>query len=129
MTTRARLAFALSVLFAINLMNFFDRQILGAVGEMVRLDWGLDDTALGTLGTAFTLLYAVVGLPLGWLTDKMRRTWILSVGVFLWTVLTATSGLAKNYCQLFAMRLGVGVGEASCAPASASLIGDLFPAT
>jgi MFS family permease len=129
MTTRGRLAFALTVLFAINLMNFFDRQILGAVGEMVRLDWGLDDTALGTLGTAFTLLYAVVGLPLGWLTDKIRRTWILSAGVLLWTVLTATSGLAKNYWQLFIMRLGVGVGEASCAPASASLIGDLFPAS
>jgi MFS family permease len=96
---------------------------------MVRKDWGLSDTALGTLGTAFTLLYAAVGLPLGWLTDKARRTRILSAGVFLWTLLTAASGVARNYWQLFAMRLGVGVGEASCAPASTSLIGDLFPAT
>src|SRR5690242_3581761 len=128
MTNRGRAAFALTVLFAINTMNFFDRQILGAIGEMVRKDWGLSDTALGTLGTAFTLLYAAVGLPLGWLTDKARRTRILSVGVFLWSLFTAASGLAMNFWQLFMLRLGVGVGEASCAPASSSLIGDLFPA-
>src|SRR5262249_61199542 len=128
MSNKGRAEFALSVLFAINTMNFFDRQILGAVGEMVRKDWGLTDTALGTLGTAFTLLYAVVGLPLGRLTDKTVRTRILSAGVFLWTLTTVASGIARNYWQLFVVRLGVGVGEASCAPASSSLIGDLFPA-
>ncbi|MBX7169521.1 MAG: hypothetical protein K1X72_01115 [Pyrinomonadaceae bacterium] len=57
--------FALFVLFAINTMNFFDRQILGAVGESVRKEFGLSDSALGALGTAFTLLYAFVGVPLG----------------------------------------------------------------
>src|SRR5207248_83790 len=55
-------------------------------------------------------------------------TWILSAGVFVWSLFTAVSGVAKNYGQLFAFRLGVGVGEASCAPAATSLIGDLFPA-
>jgi MFS family permease len=116
------------VLFAINTMNFFDRQILGAVTEPIRKEWGLSDSAVGILGTAFTLLYAAVGVPLGRLTDKTVRTRILAAGVFVWSVLTATSGLARTYWQLFAMRLGVGVGEASCAPAATSLIGDLFPA-
>ena len=121
--------FALWVLFAINTMNFFDRQILGAVGEAVRLEWSLSDGAMGALGTAFTLLYAFVGVPLGRLTDKTRRIWILSAGVFVWSLLTAASGAARNFWQLFVFRLGVGVGEASCAPAATSLIGDLFPAT
>ena len=53
--------YALVVLFAINLMNFFDRQIIGGVGEGIRREWALSDTALGLLGTVFTLLYAVVG--------------------------------------------------------------------
>ena len=57
--------YALAVLFAINLMNFFDRQLIGGVGEGIRREWALSDTALGLLGTVFTLLYAVVGLPLG----------------------------------------------------------------
>ena len=62
--------YALAVLFAINLMNFFDRQIIGGVGEGIRREWALSDTALGLLGTVFTLLYAVVGLPLGRLSDR-----------------------------------------------------------
>ena len=120
--------YALFVLFAINTMNFFDRQILGAVGEPVRKEFGLSDASLGLLGTAFTLLYAFVGVPLGSLSDKIGRKGILSVGVFVWSVLTAASGVAQNYWQIFVLRLGVGVGEASCAPAATSLIGDLFPA-
>ncbi|HXG90707.1 MAG TPA: MFS transporter [Vicinamibacterales bacterium] len=118
--------YALTVLFAINLMNFFDRQILGAVGEQIRREWGLGDTALGALGTAFTLLYAFVGVPFGRLADRGVRKYILAGGVFLWSVLTAASGLARNFWELFAVRLGVGVGEASCAPAAISLIGDLY---
>jgi len=121
--------FALAVLFAINTLNFYDRQILGAVGETVREEWKLSDTALGSLGTAFTLLYAVVGVPIGRLTDKFSRRWILFAGVTLWSLLTAASGLARNFTELFVVRLGVGSGEAACAPASASLIGDLFPAS
>lgn len=121
--------FALIVLFAINTTNFFDRQILGAVGEPIRKEFGLDDASLGLLGTAFTLLYAFVGIPLGVLADKIGRKRILSVGVFVWSLLTVGSGLAQSFWQIFALRLGVGVGEASCAPAATSLIGDLFPAS
>ena len=118
--------YALAVLFAINLMNFFDRQILGAVGEQIRREWDLGDTALGALGTAFTLLYAVIGVPLGRLADRGNRTRILAVGVFVWSALTAASGLARNFWELFLVRLGVGVGEASCAPTAISIIGDLY---
>jgi MFS family permease len=121
-----RAGYTLAVLFAINLLNFFDRQILGAVGERIRREWGLGDTALGALGTAFTLLYAFVGIPLGRLADRTSRKHILAAGVFAWSLLTAASGLARNFWELFIVRLGVGVGEASCAPAAVSLIGDLY---
>ena len=86
---RSNARFALWVLFAINAINFFDRQILGAVGEPIRKEWGLSDSALGALGTAFTLLYAFVGLPFGRLSDRTKRTWLLSVGVFVWSLMTA----------------------------------------
>src|SRR5438876_7222431 len=125
--TTPRLVFTLGVLLSINTMNFFDRQILSAVQEKIRAEWQLSDSALGDLGTAFILLYAVVGLPLGRLADLWRRKWILSVGVGLWSVMTLASGLAWNFWSLFVFRLGVGIGEASCAPTSSSLIGDLVP--
>lgn len=128
MSNRAKATYALAVLFAINTMNFFDRQILGAVTEPIRKEWGVSDTWIGFLGTAFTLMYAAVGLPFGRLTDKTSRVRLLSGGVFIWSLLTAASGIAMNYWQLFTYRLGVGVGEATCAPAASSLIGDLYPA-
>ena len=118
--------YVLAVLFVINLANFFDRQILGAVGEQIRREWGLGDTALGALNTAFTLLYAFVGVPLGRLADRGSRKHILAAGVFVWSLMTGVSGLARTFWELFAVRLGVGVGEASFAPAAISLIGDLY---
>jgi len=121
--------YALVVLFAINLMNFFDRQLLGGVGEGIRREWALSDTALGLLGTVFTLLYAVVGLPLGRLSDTIQRRKILAGGVFVWSLLTALSGVARSFAQLIVARLGVGVGEATCSPASTSLIGDIVKPT
>ena len=51
------------------------------------------------------------------------------MSVFVWSLMTAASGIAQNFWQIFALRLGVGVGEASCAPAATSLIGDLFRAS
>jgi MFS family permease len=129
MIDRGRARYALWVLFGINMMNFFDRQILAAVTEPIRMEWHLNDTALGWLNTAFVLLYAAVGVPLGRLSDRWVRTKILGIGVTVWSLFTAASGMAWGYWSLFIARLGVGVGEASCAPAGNSLIGDFFPAT
>jgi MFS family permease len=122
------LIFTFFVLVGINTVNFYDRQVLGAVQEKIRTEWGLSDSQLGMLGTAFILLYAVVGLPLGWLADRTPRKWLLAVGVGLWSALTFASGFATSFSTLLVLRLGVGVGEASCAPAASSLIGDLVPA-
>ncbi|MCS6977175.1 MAG: MFS transporter [Gemmatales bacterium] len=123
--SRPRLVFTLAVLTAINTLNFFDRQILPAVQEKIRHEWSLSDSQLGWLGTAFILLYAIVGVPLGRWADVGPRKWILAGGVALWSLLTFGSGIAWNFWSLFVMRLGVGVGEASCAPVATSMIGDL----
>ena len=65
----ARPGRTLLVLFLLNALNFFDRNILGAIVEPLRREWSLSDAQIGWIGTAFTLLYAVVGLPLGRLAD------------------------------------------------------------
>jgi MFS family permease len=101
--------------------------VLAAVGEELRKEWRLGDADLGALQTAFTLLYAFVGVPLGRLADTGSRTRILAAGCFAWSLLTALSGAARGFWELFLLRLGVGIGEASCAPAANSLIGDLVP--
>ena len=119
--------YILTLLFLINLLNFYDRQILGVVAEPIRIEWQLTDTHIGWMGTAFTLLYAAIGLPLGRLADTVARTRVLAIGVTVWSAFTAFTGLAWGYWSMFVARMGVGVGEASCSPASNSLIGELFP--
>lgn len=120
---------ALGVLFAINLLNFYDRQVLGPLLEPIRKEFHLTDTQLGWLGTIFTVLYAIVGVPFGRLADSWSRKKLMALGMVVWSALTAASGLAASYAMLVVTRLGVGVGEAVCAPVATSWIGDLFPVT
>ncbi len=118
----------LLILFAINILNFYDRQVLSALNEPVRKEFHLSDAQLGWMTAAFTLLYAVIGLPLGRLADRGSRRTLLAAGVTVWSVLTASTALATSYAFLLFSRLGVGVGEAVCAPAATSWLGDLYPA-
>ncbi len=121
--------YALAVLFAINMMNFFDRQIIASISPSIVKEWNLSDTELGGIGTAFIIIYAVVGIPFGIWADRGSRTKLLGFAVTVWSLFTAASGLAWGYWSMFAARLGVGVGEAGCSPAGNSLIGDLYPAS
>ena len=119
---------SLAVLFAVNILNFYDRQVLGALLEPIRKEFHLSDTQLGALGTLPIVLYALVGLPLGRLADSGSRKRLLAAGVAVWATLTGLGGLVQSYLMLLVSRLGVYVGEATCAPAATSWIGDLFPA-
>jgi MFS family permease len=117
----------LAVLVIVNIINFYDRNVAGALTEPIRKEFHLSDTQIGWLGTIFTLLYAVIGLPLGRYADRGSRKRLLSSGVAIWGALTAFAFWARNYSMLLTSRLGVAVGEAACAPTATSWIGDLFP--
>jgi len=114
------------VLCGINLLNFYDRQVPGALVEPMRKEFHLSDTQIGLLGSVFIWVYALAGLPLGRVVDVWSRKKLLAIGVTVWSALTAASGLAASFSFLLVTRLGVGVGEAVCAPAGTSWIGDLF---
>lgn len=118
----------LFLLFLANLFNFFDRTIPAIIAEPIRLEWSLNDFQLGLIGTAFTIVYAIAGLPLGRMADLGSRRKIMGWGLTAWSGLTAINGLAWNFWSFLLIRMGIGIGEASYAPAANSLIGDLFPA-
>jgi MFS family permease len=118
---------SLAVLVAINILNFYDRQVAGAVIEPIRKEFLLTDTQVGWINTAFTVLYGLVGLPLGRLADRISRRKLLAAGILVWAALTASARWIFSYSFLVVARLGVGVGEATCAPTATSWIGDLFP--
>ncbi|MGE6791710.1 Predicted arabinose efflux permease, MFS family [Pseudomonas guineae] len=118
----------LFLLFLANLFNFFDRTIPAIIIEPIRMEWNLSDLQLGLIGTAFTIVYAIAGVPLGRMADTGARRKIMGWGLAVWSGLTAVNGLAWNFWSFLLIRMGVGIGEASYAPAANSLIGDLFPA-
>src|ERR1700740_1967253 len=84
MAPNVRARYTLAILFAINLLNFYDRNIPAAIVEPLRKDWGLSDSQIGWLATAFTLLYAVVGVPFGRLSDRVQRSPRPRLGVGVW---------------------------------------------
>jgi MFS family permease len=95
----------------------------------IKQDLGVTDTEMSLLlGLSFAAFYAILGLPAGYLVDRMSRKKVMGVGILLWSAMTMSCGLATTYTQLFLARCGVGVGEASITPASYSLIRDGFPA-
>lgn len=120
--------YVLSVLVVVYILNFIDRQILSILAVDIKADLGLTDSDMGFLGgAAFAVFYALFGIPLGRLADNWSRVKLLSIGLALWSLMTALSGFARNQVELTMARMGVGVGEATASPTAYSLISDYFP--
>lgn len=115
------------VLMTIYIIGYIDRQALTLMIDMVKTDLNVSDSRMGWLVGSFGIFYAVAGLPIAHWADRKSRRAIISIGIFSWTIMTAACGLAQTYWQLFAMRIGVGVGEATINPTTHSLLGDYFP--
>lgn len=120
--------YVVAVLMFAYTVAFVDRQILSLLVQPIKRDLGISDTQIGLLaGFAFAVFYSVLGVPIARLADRRSRRSIISIGVALWSLMTAACGLSKTYWQLFLMRVGVGVGEATLSPAAYSMIADYFP--
>jgi len=126
--TPARAWYLVALLTIAYVFSFIDKYIPALLVEPLKQDLGLSDTQMGLLlGPAFAVLYATLGLPLGWLADRTRRTTLAAAGVALWSVATALSGVARSFGHLLLARVGVGIGDATLAPSALSLISDSFP--
>ena len=120
--------YVLGVLVVVYVFNFVDRQIISILADEIKRDLDLSDAQISFLyGTVFAVFYAVFGLPLGRLADVWTRRSVIAMGLTVWSGMTALSGLAGNFFQLSAARVGVGVGEASATPAAFSMLSDYFP--
>lgn len=121
--------YTLFLLTIVYVFNFIDRQILSILQEPIKRDLGLSDGQLGLLtGFSFAMFYVVAGIPVARLADNSVRRNIIAWSVGIWSAMTALSGFAQSYVQLFLARVGVGIGEAGCSPPAHSMISDIFPA-
>ena len=118
-------------LLMLTLMYFclqLDRSIIAIVMGPIKQEFGLTDTQLGFLPLAFSLVFAVAGIPLGLLSDRGNRRNVIASCLFFFSTMTALCGLVQSYVQLLLVRFGVGAGEAGGGPAAMSMLTDYFPA-
>lgn len=127
--SRRQAWYAVAIFACALMVNFLDRGILTLLVEPIKRDLGLSDTQVSLLmGFAFICFYMLVGLPIARLVDSRSRRLIIGIGIATWSGMTALCGFAQNFWQLFAFRVGVGVGEACNGPATYSMLADLFHA-
>ncbi len=115
------------LLFAVNLLNYIDRQIVFAVFPAIQRDLHLSDTQLGLLASAFMWVYLATAPVFGLLADRGKRPVLMGIGVTVWSACTAMSGLVRSYAGLVAARAAVGVGEASYGAIAPAVLSDACP--
>ena len=109
-------------------LNVMDRQLLAVLIEPIKYDLDVSDAAMGLLtGTAFALLHATAAIPIARWADRGVRRTIIAGGLALWSGLTMLTGLARNFAEMFVIRVGVGIGEATGGAPAQSLLSDFFP--
>jgi MFS family permease len=125
----ARVAWvALVLLSCAYTLSVLDRTVITFLLADIKRDLALDDVEVGLLqGFSHALFYGLLGLPIGRLADVKSRRTIIAIGLASWSLMTALCGAARGFGQLFAARVGVGVGEASLHPSAFSMIADYFP--
>jgi MFS transporter, Spinster family, sphingosine-1-phosphate transporter len=121
-----RALLALGVLTAINLLNYLDRYVVPPVVPQLKGAMALSDTQIGWLVPAFMLVYMIAAPVFGAWGDRGSRTRPIALGIFIWSLATVLSGLARTYPQLLAGRALVGIGEAAYVAISPALLADLF---
>jgi predicted MFS family arabinose efflux permease len=108
--------------------NSMDRSIISIIAAPLKADLSITDTQIGLLGgTAFAALYALSGIPIARLAERVSRVNIITVALLVWSALTALCAAAGGFISLLAIRAGVGVAEAGCSPPAHSLISDYHP--
>lgn len=117
----------LSLLTAINLLNYLDRLVVSAVLSRIKDDLDMSAFEGGLLATIFLIGYFVTSPIFGTLGDRGKRVVLISIGIGIWSLATIASGLATTKVALFVARAFVGVGEASYTAVAPTIIDDLAP--
>src|SRR5947209_14348340 len=120
--------YALILLTAVYVLNFLDRTLIYILFTPIKKEMAFSDLQLALLGTtSFVIFYTLLGVPFGWLADRVPRKLIIGAGLAVWSLFSGLTGFAHSFWSIFFCRLMVGVGEATLGPAALSLLSDFFP--
>ena len=104
-------------------VNQADRQVFNVVLPLIKEDLALSDVQIGTIATAFNLVYALLVPMAGYIGDLFSRKWIVSLSILFWSVATMFTGLSNGMIMLIVMRsVATGGGEAFFGPSNYALL-------
>lgn len=115
-----------AILFVFHLLDYLDRWALSGVASRLKEDLQIGDADFGKLNTWFLVTLSIVSPMVGWLGDRYRRTWLLALGVGIWSLATVGTGLARSYEDLRHARALLGIGEGTYGVLAPTLLTDLF---
>ena len=104
--------------------NYADRQAVNSVFPLIGEEFSLSDFQLGLLGSAFMIVYAVTSPFAGYVVDRVTRRVLIPVGLAVWSLICAATGMSQSYGQLVFFRAAEGLGESFYFPASLSFLAD-----
>lgn len=113
---------------ALLLSDYMSRQVLNACFPLLKLEWLLTDTELGSLASIVALMVGLLTVPLSMLADRWGRVRSIVLMAALWSLATMACALAASYQQMLLARFCVGVGEAAYGSVGIALILSIFPA-
>ena len=121
----AWLVFALT--FGLLLSDYMSRQVLNVVFPLLKAEWQLSDTQLGSLSSVVSIAVGLLAFPLSLVADRWGRIRSLTIMAAIWSVATLVCGIADGYQQMLAARLLVGAGEAAYTSVGLAVVLSIFP--
>lgn len=121
----AWIVFALT--FGLLLSDYMSRQVLNVVFPLLKAEWGLSDTQLGSLSSIVSIAVGLLAFPLSLVADRWGRIRSLTIMAGIWSLATLVCGMAEGYTSMFAARFFVGVGEAAYASVGLAVVLSIFP--
>lgn len=108
-------------------INYVDRGNLSTAAPLMKDELHLTASQLGVLFSAFYWTYIPGQIFAGWLAERINAYRTLALGLAVWSLATAATGLATGFALLITLRLILGIGESAGFPCSSKLLARHLP--
>jgi len=116
----------LAALAATTMLAQGDQSSLAQAVSGIQHQFGASDQLLGLIPFGMAVCGGIGGIPMGVLSDRRRRTWLLAAVCAIWTAAMGLGALAVGIGVLFAARMVAGAADGT-PPVAISLLSDYFP--
>jgi len=102
--------------FMLSVLLYVDRVCISAAKDLIAKDLQFTNAQMGWVFSAFSLGYALLQTPSGWLADRLGPRRVLAMIVAVWSVFTGLTALASSWTTMLLVRFLFGAGEAGAFP-------------